>query len=109
MIMSSNGNNNFKTISVDNVKYRTLLTEKYLQRKPYAPIDPKKVVAFIPGAIRKINVKEGSRVKINDKLMVLEAMKMNNYILSPVNGVIKKIYVKQGDMVPKKHVLLEFK
>ena len=106
----TNGNgNNFKTITIDNIKYRTRLTRKYQERESYQPVDPKKVLSFIPGAIKKVNVKAGSKVKENDKLMVLEAMKMNNYILSPCDGTVKKVHLKAGDRVPKLAVLLEFK
>jgi len=111
--MTNNNNNssgnNIKTLIIDNIKYRTRLTQKFLKRNHFKPTDPKKVLSFIPGAIKKVNVKVGSRVKINDRLMELEAMKMNNYILSPLNGIVKKVYVKAGDKVPKAFVLLEFK
>lgn len=108
--MSTNGKpNNLKTLVIDNVKYKTRLTRKFQARKTFEPSDPKKIHSFIPGVIKKVNVKPGTRVKTNDKLMVLEAMKMNNYILSPRNGVVKKIYVKQGEIVPKAFLLLEFK
>jgi len=101
--------NNFKTLTIDNIKYRTQLTSKFLARKKFVPPDPKKVLSFIPGSIRKVNVQTGSEVKTNDILMILEAMKMNNYILSPGEGVVKKINVKAGDVVPKDFILLEFK
>jgi biotin carboxyl carrier protein len=100
--------NNFKTLTLDSIKYRTQLTTKFLQRKPFTPTDPKKVLSFIPGSIRKVNVKPGDKVKANDKLMVLEAMKMNNYILSPHDGIVKNVNVKPGDNIPKAFVLLEF-
>ena len=54
------------------------------------------------------HVKPGDKVKANDKLMVLEAMKMNNYILSPHDGIVNKVFVKPGDNVPKSFILLEF-
>ena len=101
--------NNFKSLTLDSIKYRTRLTEKFLSRKKFAPTDSKKILSFIPGSIKKVNVAIGARVKPNDILMVLEAMKMNNYILSPTEGVVKKIHVKPGDIVPKDFVLVEFK
>ena len=42
------------TLVIEDVKYKTRLTKKFLNRKPYEPIDPKKVVSFIPGTIKKI-------------------------------------------------------
>ncbi|MDD5506867.1 MAG: acetyl-CoA carboxylase biotin carboxyl carrier protein subunit [Bacteroidales bacterium] len=100
---------NFKTLTIDNIRYRTRFTDKFLARKKFVPADPKKVLSFIPGSIRKVNVQVGTKVKPNDVLMILEAMKMNNYILSPLEGTIKKVNVKPGDTVPKDFILMEFR
>lgn len=96
-----------KTLNVEFRKYRTKLTTKYEKRKAYAEKDPRQVQAFIPGTIRKINVKEGDEVKQGELLLILEAMKMKNRILSPMDGTIKKINVKPGIIVPKNEVLIE--
>jgi len=97
----------YKSLLIENIKYRTLLTKKYLDKKPYERIDLKKITAFIPGIIKKIYVKKGKRVKEGDKLLILEAMKMKNDIVTPVNGTIKKINVKEGSRVTKKDILIE--
>jgi pyruvate/2-oxoglutarate dehydrogenase complex dihydrolipoamide acyltransferase (E2) component len=46
-------------------------------------------------------------VKAGDKLLILEAMKMNNIIAAPVNGKIKKLHVSDGDKVANKQLLIE--
>lgn len=97
----------FKTLIIDNVKYKTTLTKKYLARKAYEPVDFNKVYSFIPGTIRKIFVKEGAKVKQGTQLLELEAMKMVNNIVAPVDGVVTKINVKSGDLVSKKDLLVE--
>jgi biotin carboxyl carrier protein len=51
-------------------------------------------------------VKEGDKVKEGDILMHLEAMKMKNRVLSPFDGVVKKIYVKEGEIVPKNFLMV---
>jgi len=96
-----------KILNVDYFKYRTQLTEKFLNRKVYAEKDSRMVLAFIPGTIRKINIKEGDKVSKGELLLTLEAMKMKNKILSPMDGTVKKINVKSGIIVPKDTVLLE--
>ncbi len=53
----------------------------------------------MPGKVVKINVKEGQKVKKGDLLLVVEAMKMENNIISPKEGKIDKINVKTGEMV----------
>lgn len=88
-------------------KYQTLMTQKYLDRKPYKPVDHKKIYAFIPGTIRKVFVKEGDKVKKGEKLLILEAMKMNNELTTLVNGKVKKIHCKTGEMVTKSQLLVE--
>jgi len=99
---------NYKSLLIENIKYRTLLTEKYKQRKPYQKKDEKSMHAFIPGTIIEVYVKDKSKVKAGDKLLVLEAMKMQNNIISPADGVIKKVHVLSGERVKKRQLLIEF-
>ena len=96
-----------KTLNIEYFKYRTLLTEKFQKRKVYKAKDPKLVLAFIPGTIRKVNVKEGDKVKAGDLLLVLDAMKMKNRILSPFEGIVKKVNTNTGNIVTKNQVLVE--
>jgi biotin carboxyl carrier protein len=88
-------------------EYQTLLTQKYQNRKPYVAVNHKKIYAFIPGTIRKVFVKEGDKVKKGDKLLILEAMKMNNELTTLMNGKVKKIHCKTGEMVSKSQLLIE--
>ena len=99
----------FIDFKYEEISYRTTLTKKFAGRKHYTPPDSRKVVAFIPGTILKVHVKEGHKVKKGDKLLVLQAMKMDNHLLASRNGTVKKIYVKQGEVVPKSHLLIELK
>lgn len=98
----------YKTLLIENIKYRTLLTRKYQEKKPYAAKDTKKITAFIPGTITSVLVKPKKKVKIGEKLLVLDAMKMSNEILSPINGVVKDVFVKEGEKVTKERILIEF-
>ncbi len=99
---------NYKALLIENIKYKTLLTRKYQDKKPYAPKDIKKITAFIPGTITDVFIKRKKKVKIGDKLLVLEAMKMRNDIVSPMDGTIKDVYVKAGERVNKEKILIEF-
>jgi biotin carboxyl carrier protein len=103
------GNEVFQTLLIEDVKYKTRLTKKFLNRKPYEPVDPKKVLSFIPGTIKKIYTSKGKKVKEGDKLIDLEAMKMINSIFADENRTIAEIYIKEGDMVPKNQVLILYK
>ena len=96
-------------LTIDDTHYRTGVTKKFAARTPYTPKDPKLVHAFIPGVIRTINVKPGSKVKKGDLLLSLEAMKMINQVKSSYEGVVDEIAVEEGDMVRKNQLLLRFK
>ena len=65
------------------------------------------VTAPIPGKIIEINIKEGQVIKAGDTLMVLEAMKMENSIQMPQDGVVKKILIAQGSQVKANELLIE--
>ena len=97
----------FKTLIVDDTKYRTRLTRKFGSRKPWVPADSDRVAAYIPGVICRVFVSPGPRVRRGDPLVVLEAMKMQNTINAPRDGTVKTIAVKKGEIVPKGHVLVE--
>jgi len=70
--------------------------------------EEKTISAPMPAKIIKINYKKGQRVKKGDQLIILEAMKMENDILSPLDGVIKEIYIYEGKNVLSEEKLLEF-
>ncbi len=57
------------------------------------------IEAPMPGNIWKIEVKEGDQVKAGDILLILEAMKMENEILAPRDGVVASINTTQGATV----------
>jgi biotin carboxyl carrier protein len=66
------------------------------------------VKAPMPGMVLKILVKDGDEVKKGDPLLVLEAMKMENILKSPTDGVIKKIAAVTGVAVEKNQLLIQF-
>lgn len=65
-----------------------------------------KVTSPLPGVILDVAVKEGDAVKKGDKVIVLEAMKMENVIEATADGVIKEIKVKKSDSVLEGDVLV---
>ena len=71
------------------------------------PSGSHKLSAPLPGIIVSVDVKPGDKVKVGQKLLVLEAMKMENNINSDRDGIITKICVSKGDSVMEGDVLVE--
>ena len=65
------------------------------------------IKAPLPGTIFKLNVSVGDQVKAGQSLLVMEAMKMENQVLSEKDGEVKAIKVKEGDAVLQDDVLIE--
>jgi biotin carboxyl carrier protein len=63
------------------------------------PAGAKTVKSPMPGTILSINVKVGDTVKKGQVLCVLEAMKMENEIMSGADGKVVSIAINQGDSV----------
>jgi biotin carboxyl carrier protein len=61
----------------------------------------------MPGKIVKILVNEGQEVKAGETLLILEAMKMENEIKCGIDGVIKAIHVKAGDVLDEGVLMIE--
>ena len=63
--------------------------------------------ALIPGLVSRLFVKPGDKVEIGQKLLILEAMKMENEIDSPISGNIGNIYIKASDKVKKGELIMK--
>jgi biotin carboxyl carrier protein len=65
--------------------------------------------APMPGLVLQVLVNPGDTVAKGDKILVLEAMKMENAIKSPTDGIISDVLAKQGMAVDKNQLLITFK
>ena len=65
------------------------------------------VSAPMPGMIIEVKCNVGDKVNEGDVVVILEAMKMQNPLCSPVNGQVAAIHVKSGDSVAVGQVLIE--
>lgn len=113
-ILDSDFNRGTYTISVNGSEHHTVIQtplDELIEKMGFASNGNKNIdsiTAPMPGLILDILVEEGQEVNEEDQLVILEAMKMENVISSPRNGVIKKIGVSKGDAVDKKQMLIEF-
>ena len=62
----------------------------------------------IPGTVETVLVKKGEHVKVNQPLMIVEAMKMETTFVSKVDGTVDEIYVSPGDRVNAEDLLITF-
>lgn len=68
-----------------------------------------RVEAPMPGNILNVFVKVGDVVKENDPLVILEAMKMENEIVSPINGTITSVDVMKGVAIDVAELIVTIK
>ncbi|WP_307257195.1 pyruvate carboxylase [Oikeobacillus pervagus] len=75
-----------------------------------AKVDPKNeehIGATMPGTVIKVIANKGEKVKRGDHLMITEAMKMETTVQAPFSGIIKDIYVQNGDAISAGDLLIE--
>ncbi len=113
-IVQSDFNTKKYTVKVNNNSYQVDITNELDARIAAMgfSIGSSKQVntikAPMPGLLLDVQVEIGQEVKEDDPLLILEAMKMENIILSPRDGVIKSISAATGDAVDKGQLLIEF-
>jgi len=121
-ILSHEGND--INLEVNGTKYAVQLSEEVKTTKTPTlvrsaskrPVEPLKVnpttkrtkiVAPIPGVIMQVDVKVGDQVKIGDRLVQLEAMKMENNITSEKNGTIRAVHIVKDQKVLQNELMIE--
>ena len=75
--------------------------------RPSSPSAAGAVRTPLPGVILEVSVKVGDTVKRGQKVMILEAMKMENSITTDYAGTVKQILVAEGQTVATDAVLME--
>jgi len=73
------------------------------------PGDPRQIGAPIPGMIATLAVSVGAKVARGDRLLTLEAMKMQSSVYAPADGVVEEVAVQVGDSVQSKDLLIRLR
>jgi pyruvate carboxylase len=68
--------------------------------------NPLEIGASIPGKVIKILAKPGDKVRVNQEIAVIEAMKMETSVVSLVEGTVESIAVKEGQIVKSGELLI---
>ncbi|WP_052572575.1 pyruvate carboxylase [Holophaga foetida] len=78
--------------------------------RPKADLEePSHVAAPIPGLIASLSTSVGAKVKKGDKLLMMEAMKMQTTVYAPMDGVVAELHAAVGDSVEAKDLLVRLK
>ena len=83
------------------------LKRKKMLEKQEGVSTSESIIAPMPGKIIDIFVEEGAEINTGEPLLILEAMKMQNEITSPIDGIIRKISIKKNDSVMKDDLLID--
>jgi len=101
-VLNSNFNHKEYTIEVNNTHYQVTISnalDVQIAAMGFSVGGAKQVNAIkapMPGLLLDIHIEVGQEVKENDPLLILEAMKMENVIVSPRDGKIKAIGMRKG-------------
>lgn len=108
-IVGNNSSSNNEEKLIENNTHNTTTNEKKSSSKVSIPIDDNaiSVKAPMPGTILSFNVAVDDKVEEGQVLVILEAMKMENEIVSPVSGTIKSIHIEKGSSVIEGQVIIQ--
>ncbi|MGH7865208.1 MAG: acetyl-CoA carboxylase biotin carboxyl carrier protein subunit [Candidatus Binataceae bacterium] len=93
-------------VAVGNLNYEFVEADEDAARRIHGLATPE-VTAPMPGKVLKILVSKGDAVNAGDGLIVLEAMKMETTLAAESTAVVKRVLVKEGEMVDHGALLLE--
>ncbi|OJV63984.1 MAG: pyruvate carboxylase [Clostridiales bacterium 38-18] len=103
LIFEVNGNRREVYIKDKGSKFETVVQESIMAD----PDNQLEVGSSIPGKVVKILVKPGEKVKENQVVAIVEAMKMETSVVVLTEGVVKDIFVKEGTQVKSGELLMK--
>ncbi len=105
-----------RTVSyeLNGITRESFITDKKVapqaKARPKADIaDPLQIAAPIPGLIAALSVSVGHKVAKGDKLLMMEAMKMQTTVTAPVDGVVESVHAALGETVESKDLLIKLR
>jgi pyruvate carboxylase len=102
------------TFELNGMTREAAVTDRSIQAKARTrskadPADPMQVGAPIPGLITSLAVNVGAKVAKGEKLLTLEAMKMQSTLYAPGDGTVEAVYAQVGETVESKDLLLKLR
>jgi biotin carboxyl carrier protein len=111
LVVTMEGRNTVKlslngyTYRIDAFSERDQFFQRLLHDTATSASGTVKVVAPMPGLLKTVNVQNGQHVKKGERLFILEAMKMENEIKAPAEGVVAGVVAASGLAVEKNFLL----
>jgi pyruvate carboxylase len=102
------------TFELNGMPRETAIQDRSVQSKTKArskadPSDPLQIGAPIPGLITTVNATIGAKVAKGDKLLTMEAMKMQTTIYASADGTVAELFAQVGETVESKDLLVRLK
>jgi pyruvate carboxylase len=102
------------TFELNGMTREVTIVDRSVQPKAKArlkadPADPLQIGAPIPGLITALSVSVGSKVNKGDKLLTLEAMKMQSTLYASEPGTVNEIFAQVGDTVESKDLVVRLR
>lgn len=113
-VIASDMNKKAYTVKINNKPYHIKITDNLdllIKEMGFTLGSSKQIDSIkapMPGLILDILVAPGQSVKEGEALLILEAMKMENIITSPREGIIKGVPITKGTAIDKGQLLIEF-
>jgi pyruvate carboxylase len=82
------------------------ITKDIIVKQKANPDDISEIGASIPGRVAKILVNVGDKVSMNQTVVIIEAMKMETSITSSMDGIVKSIGIKEGQLIESGELLM---
>jgi biotin carboxyl carrier protein len=95
------------TFETEVLDERILLLQSISQKGQSTHRGNVKIKAPMPGLVVKVLATEGDTIDKGTKVVIIEAMKMENVLASPAAGIVQKVYVNEGQTVEKDAILVE--
>ncbi|MEM7374815.1 MAG: biotin/lipoyl-containing protein [Bacteroidota bacterium] len=112
-LLESNKSEKSFLLSVNGNPYQVHVSDAYDQLiakmgfENQASQKAKHIMAPMPGLVLEVKVESGQEVREGEALLILEAMKMENVLKAPADGIIKLVSAAQGASVDKGQLLIE--
>ncbi len=99
------GLNNQKQIFINDKEFIVKSLNKVERVSREQSLGAGAILSPMPGKVFKVLKEEGEKVRLGEPILILEAMKMEHTLYANTDGIIEKIYYKEGEQVAGSEVL----